>query len=279
MITITTLTNSFILNGTQYNKGALIVSPTATGAKFGYLYAKLDEIEVDGVTYSTIEELHTALDTKLFKSGGGNGSGVAGLTWDDTSMMPVAGKVPVFSPQGLLSTGMPLFPENAVPLAYVDLILQRFIGVFDSEAALNTAHPTGAETQYAYVRDIDSTGDIFRYYYWNDMAEAWIPLNKKEDDLYSLNETNTGKIWHNGKSVYRRVFNDMDISDVSNIEVAFGESVSGVVSITYILTTDGKIYSQHSNLNVFTNQDYINIVMTNQFTTPTSITVIIEYTK
>lgn len=39
----------------------------------------------------------------------------------DTSMMPAAGKVPIFSPQGLLSTGTPEFPENAVPLAYLDI--------------------------------------------------------------------------------------------------------------------------------------------------------------
>lgn len=42
---------------------------------------------------------------------------------DDLSMMPEAGKVPIFSSQGLLSTGMPLFPENAIPLQYLNVVL------------------------------------------------------------------------------------------------------------------------------------------------------------
>lgn len=39
---------------------------------------------------------------------------------DDLSSMPAPNKVPVFSEQGLLSTGIPEFPENAVPLSYLD---------------------------------------------------------------------------------------------------------------------------------------------------------------
>lgn len=36
------------------------------------------------------------------------------------SVSPAGGKIPIYSEQGLLSTGMPEFPENAVPLSYLD---------------------------------------------------------------------------------------------------------------------------------------------------------------
>jgi len=47
--------------------------------------------------------------------------GSNGIQWSDTSWQPVSGKVAVFSEQGLLSTGTPLFPENAVPLVLLDI--------------------------------------------------------------------------------------------------------------------------------------------------------------
>lgn len=57
---------------------------------------------------------------------GGGSPDSEGLQWSDTSMLPSAGKVPVFSTQGLLSTGMPEFPENAVPLFYIDMINKKY---------------------------------------------------------------------------------------------------------------------------------------------------------
>lgn len=51
------------------------------------------------------------------------GEGGGGLQWSDTSFMPEADKVVRFSEQGLVSTGTPLFPENAVPLSYLDIRL------------------------------------------------------------------------------------------------------------------------------------------------------------
>lgn len=71
MITITTLTNSFILNGAQYPKGSLVVTPTSEGVKIGHVYADFSKTTVDGQTYVTAQSLYQALDTKLFKSGGG----------------------------------------------------------------------------------------------------------------------------------------------------------------------------------------------------------------
>lgn len=74
---------------------------------------------IDGAGVADIDELYDFLKTSLFKQGGG--APAEGVQWTDTSFMPVAGKVAVFSPQGLLSTGMPEFPENAVPLVLLDL--------------------------------------------------------------------------------------------------------------------------------------------------------------
>lgn len=232
------------------------------------------EDTIDGEDFATSALAFSKLLT--FSNGGGDGEWVA---WSDVSMMPAAGKVPVFSSQGLLSTGMPLFPENAVPLMYIDLVLQRFLGVFDSESALNTAHPTGEVSQYAYVRDIDSTGDILRQYYWNDMAENWSVLNKKEDDIYSHEETSTGKIWYDGKPIFRQVFSDINIKDLSSVNIPINTISTNVTSISYILNNSGLIHSNHSNLNVRAQDSVIRIATSSQFTTETSITLIVEYTK
>ena len=83
------------------------------------------QTELDGVLSNSIDEIYNFCQANFFKIGGGDGTGV---TWDDTSMMPVGGKIPVFSPQGLLSTGTPQFPENAVPLSYLDVRLSEHTG-------------------------------------------------------------------------------------------------------------------------------------------------------
>lgn len=122
---------------------------------------------VNGQSFSTTKALREYADANFFRSGGtGPGSGVQSVTGDgvggtadnpvlsfptpaqigaatadqgakadtalqpsDTSMLPVAGKVPVFSAQGLLSTGTPEFPENAVPLYYLDATVEMIRGI------------------------------------------------------------------------------------------------------------------------------------------------------
>lgn len=49
------------------------------------------------------------------------------IDWGRASMMPSPGKVSIFSSQGLLSTGIPEFAENAVPLVYLDARLEGVI--------------------------------------------------------------------------------------------------------------------------------------------------------
>lgn len=46
-----------------------------------------------------------------------------------SSFMPEAGNLARFSPQGLLSTGTPLFPENAIPLYYLDATVEMIRGI------------------------------------------------------------------------------------------------------------------------------------------------------
>ncbi|AXF52563.1 MAG: hypothetical protein [Caudoviricetes sp.] len=123
---ITTATNSFWFQGKQYNRGALTVTYGVDTVSLGNTTVKLVDLRLDGDSFSTIDEVKTAFDGKVFKVGGGSTG--EGVQWSDTSMMPVAGKIPVFSEQGLLSTGMPEFPENAVPLVYLDNVLNSLTG-------------------------------------------------------------------------------------------------------------------------------------------------------
>lgn len=114
--------NSFLLNGKQYQKGTLAVDFRIPNAiYFGHIKTTLAEVTADGETFGSIEELETWTGANLFSVGGSAGGNGGSLTWSDTSWQPVADKVAVFSEQGLLSTGMPQFPENAVPLVLLDI--------------------------------------------------------------------------------------------------------------------------------------------------------------
>lgn len=111
--------NSFLLNGKQYQKGTLAVDFRIPNAiYFGHIKTTLAEVTADGETFGSIEELETWTGANLFSVGGGSGEG---LQWSDASWQPVGDKVARFSEQGLLSTGIPLFPENAVPLVLLDI--------------------------------------------------------------------------------------------------------------------------------------------------------------
>lgn len=150
MITITTLTNSFILNGSQYQKGSLVVTPTAGGAKIGSFYDSFQNISVDGRTYATAEELHTALDTKLFKSGGGNGSGVAGLTWDDTSTMTDALKIARRDGYGSIVIPLAVEQEHAVNLSQLNTALGLKVDKEDGKSL------TSNDFSDAYMAKLDA---------------------------------------------------------------------------------------------------------------------------
>ena len=126
-ITLQSKPNSFLINDREFQKGYIDVNYRVDGTiGFGNtIKGTLDEITIDGKPVSNVDELKEWVSANMFMgggsgSGGGNGS-TDGLTWADTSMMPVANKVVRFSEQGLVSTGMPEFPENAVPLMLLDL--------------------------------------------------------------------------------------------------------------------------------------------------------------
>lgn len=95
-----------------------------------FIEVLLSNSTIDGVAVSDLSTLYTFFEANAFKIGGGDGSGVTVeyleenyLQLEDvkpSSFMPEAGNLAEFSPQGLLSTGFPEFPENAVPLSYLN---------------------------------------------------------------------------------------------------------------------------------------------------------------
>lgn len=124
-ITLQSKTNSFLINDREFQKGYIDVNYRVDGTIcFGNtIKGNLDEITADGQSFGTVDQLKEWVSANMFMGSGSSGSGGStdGLTWADTSFMPVADKVVKFSPQGLVSTGMPEFPENAVPLMLLDL--------------------------------------------------------------------------------------------------------------------------------------------------------------
>lgn len=143
---IKTESNCLSINSSLIAKNKYDVTKLYDGVRLSngssYFNLKSNETEVDGTVLST-DDLFNFFLLQGFSIGGGSVSdgAVESISGDlvnntdpanpvinlptdviregDISMTPSAGKVPVFSEQGLLSTGTPLFPENAVPLSYL----------------------------------------------------------------------------------------------------------------------------------------------------------------
>lgn len=376
-INIVTGNNSFSVNGVQRGKSRIVVNIGENSVSIGGYHANLEEVEIDGETFADMESLRAALDAKVFKSGGGDGSGV---TWNQVTDKPLytlgtpihdaEGLIPVYTQNGQLPVGMPEFPENAVPLILLDvrvpeleegnflvggedgneqrkivgtdlnitqtsnnwyvarwnptnqewggtvqlvspspntLVIRtsagqgkfspavnpdeavvlsqlnangRYLGLHDTITALETAHPTANRGDRAEVRDIDSTGDIHRWYYWGEMAEAWLPLNKAEDDVYASGEVVTNKIWIDGKKVYRRVFHNVVIEDDGSVLISLaGVGITEITHFDYTVNEGGQIRKSVSTFDVVATNTSLTIKPTGTPTVPTSVTVILEYTK
>lgn len=82
MINITTQDKSVYINGSKLvNKGAFTINVDSTGGYIqllGFSAVKFDEVELDGQTYSNIQDLVAALD-KVFRNGGGSGEGLQSI--------------------------------------------------------------------------------------------------------------------------------------------------------------------------------------------------------
>lgn len=76
-VNITTLTNSFILNDIQYQKGALSINTDALPIiQIGTFKTKLSDITADGQTFANAQTFQDwASGSKMFASQGGGGSG------------------------------------------------------------------------------------------------------------------------------------------------------------------------------------------------------------
>lgn len=156
----------------------------------------------------------------------------------------------------------------------------RYLGLHDTINALEAAHPTANVGDRAEVRDIDSTGDIHRWYYWGEMAEAWLPLNKSEDDVYNSGEVVTNKIWIDGKKVYRRVFHNVAIEDDGSVFISLvGVGITEITHFDYTVNENGTLRKNVNSLDVSVTNTSLTITPTGVPSVPTSVNIVLEYTK
>lgn len=232
-VTITTAENSFSVDGVWYRKGALTFEE-ATNNRIvirGYVY-QANEVICDGVSFSTLPELVTWLNASLFSAGGGDGEGV---TWLDTSMLPVPGKIPIWSEQGLLSTGEPLFPENAVNLVY----LQTLTGwAIYNDSILTSASPL-VSTVGNRVKITNSANSIINDQlplgvtsFWNNTTNKVTP--DSIGDSYNIN--------------LRFIAISTSNQGLADVEVDVGGSL-GIISGTTLSMRKGIGAEQKFNLN------------------------------
>lgn len=94
-IILTSAPNSFFINGLEEQKGKIDVNYRVPPLIIiGGLASKLEDIECDGQTFSTLDQLKTWISANLFKSGGGSGgtgavNSVTGNLVGGTSVNPI----------------------------------------------------------------------------------------------------------------------------------------------------------------------------------------------
>lgn len=174
-----------------------------------------------------------------------------------------------------------IYDEKRKQFALSDNGLQsRYLGLHDTLDDLIATHPKGNIGDRAEVRDIDSSGDIHRWYYWGEMAEEWLPLNKAEDDVYSNTEVLTNKIWVNGNGIYRRVFHDLLIEDDGSVFVSLaGVGITEITLFDYTINVEGRLLKNLDTLDISVTNTSLTITPTEIPTSTTNVTVILEYTK
>lgn len=116
-----------------------------------YLRVLVEGTTIDGAPVSDADTLFNYFLTNSFSKGGGDGSGV---TWDEVQDKPIKtlaiplseseGLIPSYTQEGQLPVGMPEFPENAVPLALLDI---RMAPVINNEL---TSEETSVSLQALY---------------------------------------------------------------------------------------------------------------------------------
>lgn len=210
MAVIVSKDKCFVVDGTRMSFNSRDVSTLANGVRItnratgSYVDIPVNGTTLNGVNATSVQDILDFVDEYFFEIGGGaGGDGGAGLTWDDTSMLPVAGKIPVFSPQGMLSTNLAEFPENAVPLFQFQYELGRkvdkvegkslsrndfnddykskldavedplFLGRYPNIESLNNARPVGKSGEYAYVEGVDNGTPIVYTYQWVELGNSW----------------------------------------------------------------------------------------------------------
>ena len=93
ILKIKTAQNSFSVNGTWYNKGALVIKESDNGLMYGGFMYSFNEVDCDGSIQPDKESLITWLNSNLFKNGGGSGGGavesVTGNLVSGTATNPV----------------------------------------------------------------------------------------------------------------------------------------------------------------------------------------------
>lgn len=156
----------------------------------------------------------------------------------------------------------------------------RYLGLHDTVNALEAAHPTANVGDRAEVRDVDSTGDIHRWYYWGEMAGAWLPLNKAEDDVYTNGEVVTNKIWINGNKIYRRVFHNEVIEDDGSVLISLaGVGITEITHFDYTVNENGTLRKNVNSLDISVTNTSLTITPAGAPTVPTSVSIALEYTK
>lgn len=144
-VNITTLTNSFILNDIQYQKGALSINTDALPiVQIGTFKTKLSDITADGQTFANAQAFQDwASGSKMFASQGGGGGG--GNVPSGTEKQVVgydAGGNPAAVSLGLKQlsdiTGIPPFSNGLVALTAIN---QSTGAAFKSIIELSTDTP------------------------------------------------------------------------------------------------------------------------------------------
>lgn len=118
------------------------------------------------------------------------------------------------------------------------------------------------------------TGDLV------DNTDTRNPVVNLPTDVHSSGEDVTNKIWINGKNIYRRVFHNEVIEDDGLILISLaGTGITEVTHFDYTVNEDGVMRKSVDTLDVNVTNTSLSITPTGVPSVPTSVSIILEYTK
>ncbi len=118
------------------------------------------------------------------------------------------------------------------------------VGGGGAEVAISTTTPTEDEIVWINPNDsVDVYGSYISNEYGTSQEIGYSQEYVNKNNVYSTNETDTGKKWVDGKKIYRKVYATGNLANAGRTTIALGITYSAIISITGYVSNGTNTFS------------------------------------